>query len=201
MRFATSSKMSSYLAAVAVGEFEYIEGSADGIPIRIYSTPGKKQLGTFALEATKSILAYFDKYFGIKYPYEKLDLIGLPDFSAGAMENVALITSREALLQLDDRNASLGQRKAVAITISHEVAHQWFGDLVTDAMVGRCLAKRRLRHMDGKQTRGCVEAGLEHASGRSEPRRRPHYPGALNVDSLATTRSIHQPADTPAADP
>jgi aminopeptidase N len=197
VRFATSSKMSSYLAAVAVGEFEYIEGSADGIPIRIYSTPGKKQLNTFALEATESFLRYFDNYFGIKYPYEKLDLIGLPDFSAGAMENVALITSREVLLQLDDQNASLAQRKAVAITISHEMAHQWFGDLVTmqwwdDVWLNEGFAtwmeskpvdawKPDWNTLLDEVSRGDILSTL----------------GALNVDSLASTRAIHQPADTP----
>jgi len=197
VRFSTSPKMSSYLAAVAVGQFEYIEGSADSIPIRVYSTPGKKQLGAFALEATESFLRYFDRYFGIKYPYGKLDLIGLPDFSAGAMENVALITSREVLLQLDDQHASLGQRKAVAITISHEIAHQWFGDLVTmqwwdDVWLNEGFAT----WMEGK----AVDAWkpewnslLDEVSGGDTGTTLT----ALNVDSLATTRAIEQPAETP----
>src|ERR1051326_2862573 len=98
VKFATTAKISSYLAALVVGNFEYIEGSADGIPIRIYSTPGKKEMGKFALEASEYIVSYMDKYFGMKYPYGKLDLIALPDFSAGAMENVGLITFREVLL-------------------------------------------------------------------------------------------------------
>ena len=89
--------MSSYLAALVVGNFEYIEGHADGIPIRVYSTPGKKEMGKFALESAEYILGYYDKYFGIKYPYGKLDLVGLPDFSAGAMENTGCITFREVI--------------------------------------------------------------------------------------------------------
>jgi aminopeptidase N len=198
VRFSTSPRMSSYLAAVAVGQFEYIEGSADGIPIRIYSTPGKKQLSKFALEATENFIRYFDQYFAIKYPYGKLDIIGLPDFSAGAMENIALITSREALLQLDDQQASLGQRKAVAITISHEVAHQWFGDLVTmqwwdDIWLNEGFAT----WMEGKP----VEAWkpewnplLDEVSGGGGILT---TIGALNVDSLATTRAIQHPAETP----
>ena len=198
VRFATSSRMSSYLVAVAVGEFEYIEGSADGIPIRIYSTPGKKQLGTFALEATENFLRYFDHYFGIKYPYGKLDLIGLPDFSAGAMENVALITSRESLLQLDDQHASLGQRKAVCITISHEIAHQWFGDLVTmqwwdDVWLNEGFAN----WMESKPVEAWKpewEPLLDEVNG--DPIN--STLGALNVDSLASTRAIQQPAETPA---
>ncbi len=197
VRFSTSSKMSSYLAAIAVGQFEYIEGSADGIPIRIYSTPGKKQLDTFALEATENFLRYFDQYFGIKYPYEKLDLIGLPDFSAGAMENVALITSREALLQLDNEHASLALRKAVAVTISHEIAHQWFGDLVTmqwwdDIWLNEGFAT----WMEGKAVDAWKpdwNTGLDEVSGGSILTTL----GALNVDSLATTRAIQQPAETP----
>src|SRR5258708_35524894 len=74
VKFATTAKMSSYLAALVVGNFEYIEGEADGIPIRIYSTPGKKEMGRFVLGASEQIVSYFDKYFGIKYRYGKLDL-------------------------------------------------------------------------------------------------------------------------------
>src|SRR5450755_552259 len=103
VKFATTAKISSYLAALVVGNFEYIEGSADGIPIRIYSTPGKKDMGKFALEASEYIVSYMDKYFGMKYPYGKLELIALPDFSAGAMENVGLLTFREVYLIIDDK--------------------------------------------------------------------------------------------------
>ena len=131
VRFATTPKMSCYLVAVVVGDFEYIEGSADGIPIRVYTTPGKKHLATFALDATEHSVQYFDKYFGIKYPFGKLDQIALPDFAAGAMENTGAITSREVALLLDDQTATLNQRRLVAEDIAHEVAHQWFGDLVT----------------------------------------------------------------------
>src|SRR5262249_38051077 len=98
IKFATTPKMSSYLVALLVGDFEYIEGSADGIPIRVWATPGKKELGRFALEAAEQCMRYFDHYFGIKYPFAKLDLIGIPDFAAGAMENTAAITFRDAEL-------------------------------------------------------------------------------------------------------
>ena len=86
--FATTPKMSSYLVAVIVGQFDYVEGSAEGIPIRVYSTAGKKELGAYALQSAEEILRYFNKYFAIQYPYGKLDLVALPDFSAGAMENL-----------------------------------------------------------------------------------------------------------------
>src|SRR5271166_6843304 len=118
VRFATTAKMSSYLAALVVGNFEYIEGEADGIPIRVYSTPGKKEMGRFALESASYILTYYDKYFAIKYPYGKLDLIGLPDFSAGAMENTGCITFREILLQIDEKQGSVDLKKTIASVIA-----------------------------------------------------------------------------------
>src|ERR1019366_4550097 len=112
-RFARTAKMSSYLAALVGGNFEYIEGEADGIPIRVYGTPGKKEMGKFALESAEYILSYYDKYFGIKYPYGKLDLIGLPDFSAGAMENTGCITFR-AVIGLNEGFATWMESKPVA---------------------------------------------------------------------------------------
>ena len=123
--------MSSYLAALVVGNFEYLEGEADGIPIRVYTTTGKKEMGKFALEVAGDILKYYDNYFGIKYPYGKLDLVGIPDFSAGAMENTGCITFREVLLLIDEKQGSVGLKKTIASVVAHEMAHQWFGDLVT----------------------------------------------------------------------
>ena len=196
VRFATSKKMSSYLAAVAVGNFEYIEGEAEGVPIRVYSVPGKKELGRFALEATEKSLVYYNRYFGIKYPYGKLDLIALPDFSAGAMENIGLITGREAEMQVDGQHPSLAQEKTVAIVVTHEIAHQWFGDLVTmswwdDVWLNEGFAT----WMEGKPVDAWKpewNAGLDEIS-RGDILT---TLGALNVDSLASTRAIHQPVET-----
>ncbi len=197
VKFATTAKISSYLAAWVVGQFEYVEGTADGIPIRVFSTPGKKELSTFALETAEFTLRYYNHYFGIKYPYGKLDLIGLPDFSAGAMENVGLITSRAALLQVDDRRAPLFLKKTVAVVITHEIAHQWLGDLVTmqwwdDVWLNEGLAT----WMEGKPVDAWKpewNVGLDEVS-RGDALT---TLGALDVDSLASTRSIHQPAETP----
>ena len=192
VRFATTPKMSSYLAALVVGNFEYIEGEADGIPIRVYSTPGKKEMGKFALETAEHVLSYYDKYFNIKYPYGKLDLIGIPDFSAGAMENTGCITFREVLLQIDEKQGSVDLKKTVASVIAHEMAHQWFGDLVTmkwwdDIWLNEGFAT----WMSSKP----IEAwkpewnfDLDDVSNTT---------GTLNTDSLANTRPIHQPAETP----
>src|ERR1700683_1374762 len=191
--FATTAKMSSYLAALVVGNFEYIEGEADGIPIRVYSTPGKKEMGKFALETAEHILSYYDKYFGIKYPYGKLDLIGLPDFSAGAMENTGCITFREVLLEIDEKQGSVDLKKTIASVVAHEMAHQWFGDLVTmkwwdDIWLNEGFAT----WMSSKPIQAWKPEwnfNLDDVSNTG---------GTLNTDSLANTRPIHQAAETPA---
>ncbi|MGH9373941.1 MAG: M1 family metallopeptidase [Vicinamibacterales bacterium] len=130
--FETTPKMSTYLVALTVGDFECNEGSADGIPVRICATPDKKHLTTFALEAAIQQVEFFNKYYSIKYPFKKLDVVAVPDFAAGAMENTAAIFYRETLLLADER-ASVGVRKDIAKVLAHEIAHQWFGDLVTMA--------------------------------------------------------------------
>jgi aminopeptidase N len=193
VRFATTPKMSSYLAALVVGHFEYIEGEADGIPIRVWGTPGKKEMGKFALESAQHILTYYDKYFAIKYPYGKLDLIGLPDFSAGAMENTGCITFREVILLIDEKQGSVGLKKTIASVIAHEMAHQWFGDLVTmkwwdDIWLNEGFAT----WMSSKP----VEAWKPEWNFDQDDVSQAG--GAMNLDSLSNTRPIHQAAETPA---
>jgi aminopeptidase N/puromycin-sensitive aminopeptidase len=193
VRFATTAKLSSYLAALVVGNFEYIEGSADGVPIRVYSTPGKKAMGKFALESAEHILNYYDKYFGIKYPYGKLDLIGLPDFSAGAMENAGCITFREVILLIDEKQGSVDLKKTIASVVAHEMAHMWFGDLVTmkwwdDIWLNEGFATW-MSSKPLEKWKPEWNYDLDDVSGTG---------GTLNTDSLANTRPIHQAADTPA---
>jgi len=193
VKFATTAKMSSYLAALVVGNFEYVEGSVDGIPIRVYSTPGKKEMGTFALDAAEHIVGYMDKYFGMKYPYGKLDLVGLPDFSAGAMENVGCITFREVLLLIDDKHGSVDLKKTIASVTSHEIAHMWFGDMVTmkwwdDVWLNEGFATW-MSSKPIEKWRPEWNFALDDVSGTG---------GTLNVDALDSTRPIHQAAETPA---
>ncbi len=193
VRFATTAKISSYLPALVVGNFEYIEGEADGIPIRIYSTPGKKEMGKFALETAEHVLSYYDRYFGIKYPYGKLDLVGLPDFSAGAMENVGCITFREVVLLIDDQHGSVDLKKTIASVIAHEMAHQWFGDLVTmkwwdDVWLNEGFATW-MSSKPLEKWKPEWNFDLDDVSGTT---------GTMNTDSLASTRPIHQAAETPA---
>jgi len=193
VKFATSAKMSSYLVAIAVGEFEALEGEADGIPIRVWGTPGKKQLGAFALESAEFFMHYFNQYFGIKYPFEKLDLIGLPDFAAGAMENTGCITFREVVLLIDDKRASIPLKREVADILSHEMAHMWFGDLVTmqwwdDIWLNEGFAT----WMSPKPVAAWKpewHAELETVGDTVR---------SLGVDSLQHTRPIQQAAETPA---
>lgn len=193
VRFATTAKMSSYLAALVVGNFEYIEGEQDGIPIRVWATPGKKEMGHFALEVAQHVLSYYDHYFNIKYPYGKLDLIGLPDFSAGAMENTACITFREVILLIDEKQGSVDLKKEIASVIAHEMAHQWFGDLVTMAWWDDIwLNEGFATWMESKPVEAWKpewNVNLDDVSSTG---------GSLNVDSLANTRPIHQAAETPA---
>jgi aminopeptidase N len=129
--FARTPKMSTYLVALLVGDFVCRSGAAGPTPIRVCATPDKVGLTSFALTAAEHQVAFFNQYFGIPYPYEKLDIIGVPDFAAGAMENAGAITFRERMLLADPAVASAGVLQSVASVISHELAHQWFGDLVT----------------------------------------------------------------------
>ena len=129
--FTRTPKMSAYLVALIVGDFVCREGASGGIPVRVCSTPDKRALTGFALEAASQQLVFYNEYFGITYPFGKLDIIAVPDFSAGAMENVGAIVFRERLLLADPEHASLGARKNIAGVIAHEIAHMWFGDLVT----------------------------------------------------------------------
>ncbi|HEY4526761.1 MAG TPA: M1 family metallopeptidase [Candidatus Paceibacterota bacterium] len=130
--FAPSPLMSTYLLAFIVGDFEHIEKkSKDGVLVRVFTTPGKKHQAEFALDAAAKIVSFFNRYFDIPYPMPALDLIAIPDFAAGAMENWGAITYRESALLVDAEHSSTMNKQWVALVIAHEIAHQWFGNLVT----------------------------------------------------------------------
>jgi len=131
LTFARTPKMSTYLVALLVGDFVCRDGIAATTPIRVCATPDKHALTAFALKAAEHQVQFFNDYFGIPYPFGKLDIVGIPDFAAGAMENAGAITFRERLLLADEATASVGTLKAVASVVAHEIAHQWFGNLVT----------------------------------------------------------------------
>ena len=132
--FAETPIMSTYLLAWSIGKFECItKASNSGTIVNIYTPLGKKHLGDFALKVAPKVLDFFEDYFGIPYPLEKLDLLALPDFASGAMENWGLITFRETCLLVDKNHTSFQNTQWIALVIAHEIAHQWFGNLVTMA--------------------------------------------------------------------
>uniref|UniRef100_A0A0N5CHZ9 Aminopeptidase n=1 Tax=Strongyloides papillosus TaxID=174720 RepID=A0A0N5CHZ9_STREA len=134
VEFAPTINMSAYLVAFVVGNFDYIEGkSNNGTIVRVYTIPGKKDQGRFALEVGIKALNYFNEWFDFNYPVSKMDMIAIPDFSMGAMENTGLLTFREVALLMDPSKTSVKQKSYIALVIAHEIAHQWFGNVVTHA--------------------------------------------------------------------
>ncbi len=132
VRFGETPIMSTYLLAFVVGDLVSVEAEAvGGTKIGVWTTAGKESQAGFALDTSVKLLEYFNDYFGIPYPLPKLDHLAIPDFAAGAMENWGCITYRETALLVDPENSSAGTRQRVAEVVAHEMAHMWFGDLVT----------------------------------------------------------------------
>jgi puromycin-sensitive aminopeptidase len=129
--FKETIRMSTYLVAFIVGEFEATEPVDAGTPLRVVHVPGKAALTNFAKQIGVFSLKFFAGYYGLPYPGDKVDLIAIPDFASGAMENLGAITFRETALLVDEKTASRSELERVADVVSHENAHMWFGDLVT----------------------------------------------------------------------
>ncbi|KAJ3095954.1 hypothetical protein HDU97_006340 [Phlyctochytrium planicorne] len=129
--FKETPNMSTYLVALVVSNFVNLEGSSkSGVQIRVFTRPGKTELGKYALKAAIKLLDFFEGKYQIKYPLPKLDLIAIPDFAAGAMENWGLVTYRETALLYDEEFSSAKDKQRVATVIAHELSHQWFGNCV-----------------------------------------------------------------------
>ena len=193
LRFSTTKRMSPYLVALLVGDWECIAGGADGIPVRVCGTPSSNgQLG-FAFEATEFTLRYFNRYFSTEYPFEKLDIIAVPDFAAGAMENTAAIVFREDSLLVGQGGGSIELRKQITQYLAHEIAHMWFGDLVTmqwwdDIWLNEGFATWMERRP--------MEEWKPEWQARLDDLR--DTQAAMSLDSLRTTRPIRTRVDTPA---
>ncbi len=130
--FADTIVMSTYLVAFVVGPFEATAPiDVDGVPLRIVAPKGKMHLTGFALECSRFCLDYLATYYGIPYPGDKVDMVAIPDFAFGAMENLGCITYRESVLLVDEEIATSAERMRILDVIGHELAHMWFGDLVT----------------------------------------------------------------------
>ena len=193
VRFAETMKMSTYLVAFVVGPLEISEPAFHGeVPIRIVHRPGQGHLTTFALEVAVHALAYFEEYYGIAYPTDKLDMIALPDFAMGAMENLGCVTYREILLLVDPEKATQPELQNVADVINHELAHMWFGDLVTMGWWnGIWLNEAFATFMEMKCTDDFRPEWMRWTSfGISRS-------AAFDIDSLEATRPIEFPVISP----
>ncbi|XP_057304865.1 puromycin-sensitive aminopeptidase-like [Hydractinia symbiolongicarpus] len=132
VKFATTPKMSTYIIAFIVGDFDHVESTTDsGVLVRVYTSAGKANQGRFALEVATRTLMFYEDYFGIPYGLPKIDLIGVADFPIGAMENWGLVTYREQYLLVAEGATASSTKQFVAEIIGHELAHNWFGNLVT----------------------------------------------------------------------
>jgi puromycin-sensitive aminopeptidase len=193
VRFAPTMKMSTYLVAFVVGKFETSETiDVDGVPLRVVYTPEKRGLADFALEVGAFALRFFSDYFNIPYPGDKVDLVAIPDFAAGAMENLGCITFRDTALLINPAEASRAELERVADVIAHELAHMWFGDLVTMGWwEGIWLNEAFATFMEVL----CVDAfrpSWDRWVGFA-----PSREAALNVDGVHATRPIEYPVGPP----
>jgi len=193
--FKETKPLPSYLVAFAVGPFEYVDAGVAGknrVPVRIVTPKGRSGEAKYAAEVTATILTRLEEYFGIPYPYEKSDQVSVPVTGGfGAMENAGMVTYGQTIILADPASDSISRQRGYAADAAHELAHQWFGDLVTTAwwddiwlneafatwMEQKLLAewkpewKTRVEDVDSKL-------------------------GAENVDSLVSTRKIRQPIVT-----
>jgi puromycin-sensitive aminopeptidase len=193
VRFADTMPMSTYLVAFVVGPLETTEPvDVGGVPLRVVHQPGKSNLTAYGLEVGAFCLRYFAEYYGIPYPDAKVDLVALPDFAQGAMENLGCITFRENLLLIDPETATQPELASVADVIAHELAHMWFGDLVTMRWWnGTWLNEAFATFMEILAVdayRPDWERWTQFLRTRSQ---------ALEVDALESTRSIEYPVASP----
>jgi aminopeptidase N/puromycin-sensitive aminopeptidase len=164
----------------------------DGVNIRVCATPDKAGLTAYALAVAQFALHYYNDYFGIPYPLKKLDLIALPDFEAGAMENFGAITFRETELLLDPQTASVQTRQNVALVIAHEMAHQWFGDLVTMQWWNNVWLNEGFAEWMENKAVAAMHPEWDIPLGVAQKEQR-----TLDLDAQRTTRTIRAKADTP----
>ncbi|HEX6238841.1 MAG TPA: M1 family metallopeptidase [Acidimicrobiales bacterium] len=194
VRFADTMPMSTYLVAFVVGPLVATDPvDVDGTPLRVVCPRGKDHLAAFALEVGAFALRYFSDWFGMGYPGDKLDLVAIPDFAFGAMENLGCVTFRERLVLLDEARSTRAERLAVVDVIAHEIAHMWFGDLVTMRWWnGIWLNEAFATFMEMLCTdafrpdwQRWVDFGLSRSA-------------AFDTDALASTRPIEYPVGSPA---
>jgi len=203
VRFAATPPMSSYLNVFVAGELDFIESRSGPTQIRVIATKGKAELGRYALEATAQILQYYNDYFGVPYPLPKLDQIALPGGFGGAMENWGGITYYESALLFDPKNSSAETKQNIYEVIAHEVAHMWFGDLVTMAWWDNLWLNEGFASWMGTKCTARFNPQWEVWLRRNLPRDPSRRVGiakeqAMEGDARSTTHPIQQPIATEA---
>ncbi len=199
IRFAPTEPLPTYLVAMAVGPLDVVEHTPippnavrdRPLPFRGVAVRGQGARLAYALEHTAPLLAYLEDYFGTPYPYDKLDIIAVPDFASGAMENAGAITFREWLLLLDPERAPEDQRRAFAYVMAHELAHQWFGNLVTMAWWDDLWLNEAFATWMGSKVVQNVHPEYQAHVGMVQSAH-----GAMRADSLVSARQIRQPIDS-----
>ncbi len=203
VRFAATPSMSSYLNVFVAGELDLIESQSGLTQIRVITTKGKAEMGRYALEATAQILKYYNDYFGVPYPLPKLDQIALPGGFGGAMENWGGITYYEAALLFDPKNSSAETKQNIYEVLAHEMAHQWFGDLVTMAWWDNLWLNEGFASWMGTKCTAHFNPQWEVWLRRNLPRDPTRRVGitkeqAMEGDARSTTHPIQQPIATEA---
>jgi aminopeptidase N len=198
VNFQPTPSMSSYLNVFCAGEFDSIESEIEGVKLRIITTKGKSEQGRYALESTAQILRYYNDYFGIHYPLPKLDQLAIPGGFGGAMENWGGITYYETALLFDPQNSSVATKQRVFEVIAHEVAHQWFGDLVTMAWWDNLWLNEGFASWMGTKCTAHFNPQWEVWLAKAVPRDPARRIGiskeqAMEGDARATTHPIQQP--------
>jgi len=197
VRFSATPPMSSYLNVFVAGELDLIQSRSGPTQIRVIATKGKAELGRYALEATAQILQYYNDYFGVPYPLPKLDQIALPGGFGGAMENWGGITYYESGLLFDPKNSSAETKQNIYEVLAHEMAHQWFGDLVTMAWWDNLWLNEGFASWMGSKCTAHFNPQWEVWLRRNLPRDPTRRVGiakeqAMEGDARSTTHPIHQ---------
>lgn len=199
VQFAPTLPLPTYLLAFAVGPFDVVEGPSvpanelrsQPLPLRGVAVRGQGPRFAYALKHTGALITILERYFGVGYPFPKVDLIAVPDFAAGAMENAGAITFRDWLMLMDPATASLRQKRSFAYVTAHELAHQWFGDLVTMSWWDDLWLNEAFATWLGYRTVNSWDPSLhiDHSfiAGMYD---------AMHMDSLQSARQIRQPANS-----